>query len=629
MLLAQNLQFVKKRYPELAERIEKEPLTGRYKVMKSQSKGGFFTLIDTKTNRNYYNSIDPVLFAEQDIHNRKINLGAAALFLGFGLGYQPLKYLTKYNSAIVLVIEKEIEILKVAMMHVNLTDLFKYPNFHLIAGVDLPKMYPPMYAFLRIDNMMPYLQAINIIENATSLANEKEYYLGTVRVLRDGVRGVLETYGNDPYDSLIGIKYILKNLSTIIENPGIEDLKDAFKGKPGVVVATGPSLNKNIHLLEGIYNKAVIAGADASAKVLKKKGLKPAHLVSSLERVIETSYLFEGLTEEDTKDSYLAACPVILPETYANFPGEKLIVYRDFATFKWLDIPKGQLEIGPSSGNMAFKTLEYLGCDPIILIGQDLAYADDLRSHAEGTHFGEEADTKRFKHIKMPGNYTDEVTSTPVWRTFLKHYERDVSMYKGTVINATEGGAKIIGTELMTFQEAIDKYISDDVNAVDVIKKTLKAPSKQVKKSQFVSTNEKLEHAINYSQSVIDKFSTGLDLCIEYEQIMGKCGGEPDEEATKRIDEISTEVSKILQSVVDKDFYLILMHYVQAYLINAILKINAVRFKLEPSKERDGMLIVYYKEVFSVVKQLIVKILDEFVQSKEILENYIKEHKIV
>ena len=66
-----------------------------------------------------------------------------------------------------------------------------------------------------------------------------------------------------------------------------------------------------------------------------------------------------------------------MPETYANFPGEKIIVFRKFATFEWLDIKKGILDIGPSAGNMAFKVLEYLGCDPIIMIGQDLAITDD------------------------------------------------------------------------------------------------------------------------------------------------------------------------------------------------------------------------------------------------------------
>jgi len=87
-------------------------------------------------------------------------------------------------------------------------------------------------------------------------------------------------------------------------------------------VATGPSLNKNIHLLKGLENKAVICAVDASLRVMRRHNLKP-HLVTSLERVLPTAKLFEGLTKEDVEGVYLSACPVIRPETYANFPGKE------------------------------------------------------------------------------------------------------------------------------------------------------------------------------------------------------------------------------------------------------------------------------------------------------------------
>ena len=69
-------------------------------------------------------------------------------------------------------------------------------------------------------------------------------------------------FGNDPYDSLIGIENMLANLDEIISNPGINLLYNKFAGKPAIVVATGPSLNKNKHLLKGMENKALIVAAD-------------------------------------------------------------------------------------------------------------------------------------------------------------------------------------------------------------------------------------------------------------------------------------------------------------------------------------------------------------------------------
>ena len=43
---------------------------------------------------------------------------------------------------------------------------------------------------------------------------------------------------NDPYDSLLGIKFTLRNIPTIIDYTGIADLKDVFKGKPGIVISS-------------------------------------------------------------------------------------------------------------------------------------------------------------------------------------------------------------------------------------------------------------------------------------------------------------------------------------------------------------------------------------------------------
>ena len=83
----------------------------------------------------------------------------------------------------------------------------------------------------------------------------------------EAINQVLLLYGNDPYDSLLGIKFTLRNIPTIIDYTGIADLKDVFKGKPGIVVASGPSLDKNVKLLEGLREKAVICAADGSVKI--------------------------------------------------------------------------------------------------------------------------------------------------------------------------------------------------------------------------------------------------------------------------------------------------------------------------------------------------------------------------
>ncbi len=622
-----NIELLSKRNPQLAAIIDSTPLTGRYVTSPSQRKDRMPSLIDIKFNKNFYNNIDPYRVAEIDIKNRKLNLPDLAVFLGLGMGYEVFEYIHQYPHARVLIIERDPELLKTAFSYVSYNDLLLSPNVYLVGGTtDLRDSYPIVFNFFNMTSNIYYLKAVNVLEQPVCFMANKEYYLSSLKLVKEAIQQVLLLYGNDPLDSLIGIKYTLRNIPTIIDSPGILDLANVFKGKPGIVVASGPSLNKNMKLLEGLREKAVICAADGSVKILKNNNLPPAHLVTSLERVIETSYLFEGLQEEDVKDSYLAACPVIVPETYANFPGEKIIVYRNFATFDWLNIKKGILDIGPSAGNMAFKVLEYLGCDPIILIGQDLAMTDELTTHAEGFHFGTKEDRSNYDIVMLEGNYQEFVKSREWYKQFLLHYERDIAKYNGTVINATEGGAKIHGTTIMTFQEAIDKYVQKNIDTTNTIKKFLKMPKLKEKEKQIKETLKKLHHANNYSQEVINICNDALAKCDTVEEILVRTNGKPEGEEYDKVHDVVEYLGHVPEKFTSKDFYYILMHYVQSIYIKIIQDINNIKYSKEVGVARDVELFVKYRELFSVLGALVKRIIDEFTVSIEIVEKYQEEY---
>ncbi len=626
MIYKRNIEALAKKNPQLAALIDSAAITGRYKVAPSQRKDKLPSLIDIKYNKNFYNNIDPYRVAEQDIKNRKIRLPDVAVFLGFGMGYEIYEYLKNYPHARVLIIEQDMELLKVAFSTLSYLDLINCTNIFFIGSPNLRMFYPVLFSFFNFNTNIYFLKSVNILEQPICYFSNKEYYLSALQLVKEAIHQVLLLYGNDPYDSLVGIKYTLRNIPTIINNPGILDLKDIFKGKPGIVVSAGPSLNKNMHLLKDLREKAVICAADGSVKILKNNNLPPAHLVTSLERVIHTSYLFEGLTEEDTKDSYLAACPVIVPETYANFPGDKIIVYRNFATFDWLDIKKGILDIGPSAGNMAFKVLEYLGCDPIILLGQDLSITDDLKPHAEGFHYGtQQQSLVQGDIIEVEGNYQEKVKTNIWYKQFILHYERDIASYNGTVINATEGGAKIHGTTIMTFQEAIDKYIKENIDTTNTIKRALKYPKQKEKEKQIKDTLKKLYHAKKYCSEIIDICNDGLGKCAIIEEIFGRTSFKPEEKDTEVYKKNLDEIMKIPSKFSDKDFYFILMHYVQSIYIKIMQDINNIKYSKDDGIEKDTMLFLKHRELFSVLIGLINKLVEEFNVSIEIVEKYQEE----
>jgi len=619
-----NWQTLKQRYPQIYERLLALPAQSDYAIVMSSKEGIVPNMKNLKTGRLFYNPVNPMAEVHQDINNRKLKVAQFNVFLGAGMLYHvfALYDLVKVQGGSHFIVEKNPDILRALMEVVDISAILTHPSVHFLVGEELPVVFTTINNVLTATDTKFYVKTVNFIEQAVAFSENKEYYLNVVRAAKDAIKEVLNFFGNDPHDSMIGIENTLLNIDEILNNPGINQLKDAFKGRPGIVVATGPSLNKNVELLRDVLDKAVVVGADASLRVLAKRGLKP-HMVCSLERLTPTAKLFEELEQDAFEDVFFAATPVIHPQTYQNYKGKRIVVYRNFATFKWLDIEKGILNIGPSSGNMAFKILEYLGCDPIILIGQDLAFGEDGHTHATGSTFGEkEAHTAYTEpnYVLVEGNYSPQVRSSKVWNMFLNYYHKDVLNSKAKVINATEGGARIHGTEIMTFKEAIEKYVTESFDPLSAIKQTLTSPDAETLTAQRKQVLDKVDHGLMTCGKSIELFKGCHALCMEYIEkvwIPFSLGNPYNENEGNRI---VTELEQSVQIFRDPDFFNVLMHYVQSYAIKTLIEVHDITARDLPVHEIQVNVVSILKDMYEVMIQLIIKMEELLKVLKEKLE---------
>ncbi|ECP8133020.1 motility associated factor glycosyltransferase family protein [Campylobacter coli] len=149
----------------------------------------------------------------------------------------------------------------------------------------------------------------------------------------------------------------------------------------------------------------------------------------------------------------------ILISTYANF-----IEYVKLDDF-------GYFNMGKSVSNMSYLLSTHLKYKNIILIGQDLAYADNGDSHTTDyqnldKHKGHfQRDKGKYTTLAYGGDKT--VESSFAWTLFRQNFENDIvcskEILKINTYNCTEGGARIEGAIEKPFKEVCETLLTKNI----------------------------------------------------------------------------------------------------------------------------------------------------------------------
>jgi hypothetical protein len=231
-----------------------------------------------------------------------------------------------------------------------------------------------------------------------------------------------------------------------------------------------------------------------------------------------------------------------------------------------------------------------------VLVGQDLSFSDDGRTHAVGMPFGErETESHDRKKFSVPGNLGQPVTTHLLWHEMLKEFERDVANYKGTCVNSTEAGALIPGTEVIPLAEATARYFTTPYDARAMLHAVHRTP----RAADVASVSAIVEHyrgTATVLRSLLEKARVGYDAAVE-----AVAAGPPGDagntlEAVLRMTPFST-LEHMQKAVLTEDtdlFQLFLMNTIQSvHWRSEIAKIAYDYAKLSPLEFTRKLLDVY------------------------------------
>ncbi len=256
------------------------------------------------------------------------------------------------------------------------------------------------------------------------------------------------------------------NFPFITRGSGIAKFKNSFKKYPVIVVAAGPSLDKNVHLLKECKERAIIIAAGTAISALRYYDITPDFIVFA--DALPGNY--------DVLKDYLSTGATLISSTTAqnevlqNYDGpmfffENGIDYSGGASSFFKDISSLNQTVSVATGAVDFAVKS--GAKTIILLGQDLAFEDQV-DYAKGTKAGGYDLEKR---IVVPGYKEEWVETVPTFKVVIDYYNQYV-IEKGDVrfINATEGGALISGMEQRSLRSVIDSLLPKHVIDKNFIK---------------------------------------------------------------------------------------------------------------------------------------------------------------
>jgi hypothetical protein len=262
---------------------------------------------------------------------------------------------------------------------------------------------------------------------------------------------------------------MIKNMEYIREGHIITDYIGKIpKDIPAIIVSAGPSLDKNIEELKRAKGKAFILAVDTSMRYLLDHGIMPDAMVT-----IDAGKPFSYMNNPELQDIPLF-CALESNHEIMKFHSGLKIWFQGGSflgdVFERYGKEFPPYQPGGSVATAAFAICVALEFQQIVLIGQDLAYKGDV-THAGGkvNHILNE----KYGIQMIEGIDGGQVKSRHDWIIYLDWFEESIRVIKENfdteVIDATEGGAMIHGSKIMTLAEVIDKYCTRSVDVSSIL----------------------------------------------------------------------------------------------------------------------------------------------------------------
>lgn len=462
-----NMELLEKNHPHAWEIVRETEVAPAGTIVTSSS-GEPNLKVDLPDRELFFHDVEnPSKEGDEFLAIVPENARGAVVFRGMGLGYGPLAVIeNRENIRHLIVFELCVEVFLQALAASDLSRLLSDPRVIISLGEN-----PDVGAVFSSAALSMRLEETSMLTHNPSCQYEKEGYEALGKEIYSIANSLnisantFKSYGSD------FISNRLSFLKSIHHNSLIDSLKGKFKDVPAVLVAGGPSLNRNIQLIREFKDRAVIISADTALPALLANGVVP-DFVSSID--------YKNLTYEKiassapvSRETSLICSSWVAQKVAKIFPAQNIYwTFTGSSMESWINQGLGGNIVTPGAGTVAHLNLIaaiIMECSPVIFTGQDLSYSEQAGA---GDHVANTVLTSNDKTAMMlknqngllwvEGNNGGKVPTSRPFMNYLSQFENMIEASPGTYINATEGGAFIKGTEVMPLKEVLARFCFDN-----------------------------------------------------------------------------------------------------------------------------------------------------------------------
>lgn len=311
---------------------------------------------------------------------------------------------------------------------------------------------------------------------------------------------------------------------------------------PAILVAAGPSLDENIATLREFSKKGFVLAVDTALNTLLENDIIPDLTISVDSR--KPMELF--------KHPKFKSIPIVLSQQ----SNEKLLSKNQAMHFYEVDEESYlnkiliqetgkagiQLPTGGSVANNALSLLVLMGFQTIILVGQDLAYPN-MQEHTQKAYAGKanRIQLEEEDYILVDDVNGDKVYTRANMNIYRKWIEYYIAGYKEIkVINTSNQGAYISGTQKMSLEECFQLFGKREINATQLWNQI---PA-FLDDKELAKIHEKLCNIPKRMDEIETEIKNGIMICGKAEQLCKV-------DDYKKMKDVLQQISKIIQKIED------------------------------------------------------------------------------